>query len=73
MRVRINDSTIQILENALRGDGKMHAFLSGGGLRVVRIEVRGDLVAYGEHPVVSDALRICADDFRCDLAKNNNE
>ena len=64
-RVRINDNTTRVLEHALRSGGKMHAFLSGGGLRVVRIEACGDLVAYGEHPVMSDALRICAEDFLC--------
>lgn len=61
----ITEWTASIIESALRGGGQLHAFLSGGGLRVVRVEKprHGKLIGYGEHPVVSDALRILADDL----------
>ncbi len=71
---------LTIIETALReGGGKMHAFLSGGGLRVVSIDVPppaeshapastsnddGEQLGYGEHPHVHEALRILADDLR---------
>jgi len=48
--------TLQFIENALRATGRLHAFLSGGGLRVVRIERKGKLVGYGEHPNIEIAL-----------------
>ncbi len=54
----------EVIERALREGGKLHTFLSGGGLRVVRIESDTDgLVAYGEHPHIDEALRHTADDF----------
>jgi hypothetical protein len=58
---------LRTIEDALRAGNLLHAFLSGGGLRVVRIEMPGTphrLVAYGEHPHVDEALRITADDYR---------
>lgn len=54
------------IEAALRDGGRLHAFRSGGGLRVIRIEQGergGQLVGYGEHPNVGDAFRILADDL----------
>lgn len=48
--------TLQFIENALRGTGRLHAFRSGGGLRVVRIEKKGKLIGYGEHPHIELAL-----------------
>jgi hypothetical protein len=45
------------IEAALSQGYKLHAFLSGGGLRVVRIENDTDeLRGYGEHPNIEDAL-----------------
>jgi hypothetical protein len=57
--------TYAILEDALRKGNMIHAFLSGGGLRVIRIEKsrHGALLGYGEHPVVDEALRHAAEDF----------
>lgn len=54
-----------ILEGALRKGSVMHAFLSGGGLRVIRLEKgrHGKLTGYGEHPHVDEALRHAAEDF----------
>ncbi len=61
------------VEAALRSGGVLHAFLSGGGLRVLTIErqaydpdegQRRVQLAYGEHPYVGDAFRILADDFK---------
>ena len=46
------------IEKALKDGARLHAFLSGGGLRVVRIEKKKDtetkdeddnLISYGEH------------------------
>lgn len=42
---------------------KMHVFRSGGGLRVVRIEEKRKLIAYGESPTLEDALRRANNDF----------
>lgn len=43
---------------------KLHAFLSGGGLRVVSLSTKGgDEKAYGEHPHVEDALNHLDEDF----------
>jgi len=55
---------LTIVENYLRRGTGVHAFRSGGGLRVVRIEGpdRGDLVGYGEHIHVEGAIRIAAQD-----------
>lgn len=54
------------IEEALRKGGHLHAFRSGGGLRVLRIEKprHGELLAYGEHPELSEAFRITADDYK---------
>lgn len=41
----------------------LHAFRSGGGLRVIRLEKGDKLFGYGEHPNVEDALRIAGEDF----------
>ena len=38
------------INKALKEGGRLHAFLSGSGLRVVRIEKNGKLKGYGEHP-----------------------
>lgn len=57
--------TFEILEGALKKGNVMHAFMSGGGLRVIRLEKprRGKLTGYGEHPYVGEALRHTAEDF----------
>lgn len=60
-----NKKANEILESALKKGNVMHAFLSGGGLRVVRLEKgrHGKLTGYGEHPHVDEALRHTAEDF----------
>lgn len=57
--------TLEILQSALAAGNVIHAFLSGGGLRVVRVEQarHGKLTGYGEHPQVDEALRHAAEDF----------
>jgi hypothetical protein len=48
---------LEHIERALRDGAKLHAFMSGGGLRVIRVETaKGGLIGYGEHPDVMDAL-----------------
>lgn len=54
---------LDVIEKALKKGGRLHTFRSGGGLRVVRIERRGELVAYGEHPNLEDALSHAAEDY----------
>lgn len=59
----------EILERSLRDGAKMHAFRSGGGLRVVRIEnpaKKGDdkLIGYGESVNVDEALQHVAEDYQ---------
>lgn len=51
------------IERALRAGHKLHAFLSGGGLRVVRIRKGGKEKGYGEHPHIEDAMSHAAEDF----------
>lgn len=51
------------LHRAMRSGSRIHAFLSGGGLRVVRLEGPEGLQGYGEHPDVLVALRHCEEDF----------
>ena len=40
----------------------LHCFLSGGGLRVVRVEIAGKLVGYGEHPSFEVAMDYTEED-----------
>ena len=56
-------SYVETIEIVLYNGAKMHCFRSGGGLRVVRLERNGNLVAYGEHPNVEDALSHAAEDY----------
>jgi hypothetical protein len=61
------------LTQALRGGHRAHAFRSGGGLRVVNVrpsdksegepESESELVAYGEHPHIEEALAHAAEDY----------
>ena len=51
------------IDKALREGCKLHTLLSGGGLRVVRIEKNGELKGYGEHPHIEDALSHANEDF----------
>lgn len=76
---RITDRTSARLSEALAAGSRLHAFRSGGGLRVVRLEAdkpmqsqaRGMarmngpevLRGYGEHPHIEEALRIAGEDF----------
>ncbi len=49
----------------LKDGGEIHAFCSGGGLRVVYMRRDGsdDNMAYGEHPHIEDALNHLEEDF----------
>lgn len=56
------------VDAALRDSLQMHVFLSGGGLRVVRLErhepgIEPELLGYGEGPVLEDALLFAAEDY----------
>jgi hypothetical protein len=52
------------IEKALREGCKVRAFLSGGGLRVIRIEdAEHELKGYGEHPHAEEALQHADDDY----------
>jgi len=61
------------IEAALRAGCKMHAFSSGGGLRVVRLERAAKdgkrninypkLMGYGEHPHIEEALKQLNEDY----------
>lgn len=59
----MNPATLATLEKGLRAGLKIHAFLSGGGLRVVRIEDRSKLKGYGEHYAAEVALDHTAEDY----------
>lgn len=51
------------IEQELRKGRVLHAFLSGGGLRVLTLlNEQGTHVGYGEHPVLSEAFRLCEED-----------
>ncbi len=51
------------IHQALKDGCRIHAFLSGGGLRVVRLENNdGSKSYYGEHPHIEDALEILEED-----------
>ena len=63
MSMSLTKRRVAPLETALKDGGRMHVFLSGGGLRVVRIEKAGELVAYGEHPYIADAMLHTAEDY----------
>jgi hypothetical protein len=54
---------MEVLSGALKQGVTLHAFLSGGGLRVVSLSRGGADVGYGEHPNVEDALSHAAEDF----------
>ena len=51
------------LEKALKDGAKIHIFRSGGGLRIVRVEKKGKLISYGEHPYLSGAFSHAETDF----------
>lgn len=56
--------THQGLTAALAAGCKLHSFLSGGGLRVVRLEDRAGLLrGYGEHPSIEVALNHAGEDY----------
>ncbi len=60
----MTDGYMEALSGAVKQGVKMHAFRSGGGLRVVRL-TRGERkdVGYGEHPNIEDALSHAAEDL----------
>ena len=51
------------IEAALLAGAKLHSFRSGGGLRVVRLEKYKELLGYGEHPYIHDALEHADQDY----------
>lgn len=51
------------IDAALAAGCRLHAFRSGGGLRVLRLELDGKLKGYGEHPNVEDALTHVSEDY----------
>ncbi len=51
------------IEKSLKNGCQIHAFRSGGGLRVVSIKKGNKLKGYGEHPNVEDALSHANEDF----------
>jgi len=58
------DKYLRWLEEALRAGCDVRAFLSGGGLRVVRVELGGEFKGYGEHLHIGGALVHAAKDYR---------
>lgn len=57
------EDCIPTLEEILRGGAKLHAFRSGGGLRVVTLE-KGKSKGYGEHPSLDEAIRHAVEDYQ---------
>lgn len=53
---------LEAIDNALKDGCRLHAFCSGGGLHVVRLEKDGNLRGYGEHLYIEDALSHCNED-----------
>jgi hypothetical protein len=51
------------IQKSLEVGCRLHGFLSGGGLRVIRIEKDGKLRGYGEHPNVEGALQHADEDY----------
>lgn len=51
------------IQTALKNGARMHAFSSGGGLRVVSLEKGRRTLGYGEAPHVEDALVYTDEDF----------
>lgn len=52
------------INEAIRTGCVARAFLSGGGLRVIRIEdANQELKGYGEHPHIDEALRHADEDY----------
>ena len=51
------------IHRALQNGCRLHAFASGGGLRVIRIEKNGKLAGYGEQPHVEVALLHADEDY----------
>jgi hypothetical protein len=63
-RMSTQTVTLDGIKTALQGGHRVRAFLSGGGLRVIRIEKEGKLKGYGEHPHVDEALIYADEDFK---------
>jgi hypothetical protein len=62
--MNISETILSNLEEALLvKDTRLHAFRSGGGLRVIRMEADFNLIAYGESPWLPEAFRILNDDY----------
>ena len=60
----MNPASLATLEKGLREGARLHAFRSGGGLRVVRLDMPGDIPkGYGEHYAVEVAIDHTAEDY----------
>lgn len=60
----INKELDAALTKALhRKDCSLHGFRSGGGLRVFRLEQKGKLLGYGEHPHALESLSLMIEDL----------
>lgn len=69
----MNPASLATLEKGLRAGLKMHAFRSGGGLRVVRLEnKKKSLKGYGEHYAVEVALDHLAEDYEAGQRNYND-
>ena len=55
---------LKSIEISLIDGCKIHAFRSGGGLRVVRITKDDVSKGYGEHPNINEALKHANEDYR---------
>jgi hypothetical protein len=51
------------IHQALADGCLLHAFSSGGGLRVVHLKLEGKTKGYGEHPHIEEALKYLEEDF----------
>lgn len=63
MSIQLDEATWNTLESALIAGCRLHAFMSGGGLRVIRLE-DNQLRGYGEAPHVGEAMCHAAEDYR---------
>lgn len=64
-------SCVGPVETSLKEGARVRAFLSGGGLRVLRLERDGNLLGYGEHAYLRDAFRILGEDVAAGGRKYN--
>lgn len=60
---RKSEASGEGIKKALSSGCKIHAFRSGGGLRVVRVEKNDKLLGYGEHPDILEAVKHADEDY----------